>query len=109
MKLSIEGKKYETGKATPSILKLCADAEGKMSITEASTQEEVFAAGELLVDIICRFLISGTEKVPYRNITQAIVDELKPIIEDNYTFTELMGLFGEIIAEISEGKEKEGK
>lgn len=109
MKLVIEGKKYETGKASPSILKLCASAEANMNITEKSTYEEIFKASEAVTDILCRFLISGTDKVPYRNITQDMIDELKPILDDNYTFIELVGIFGDIMREVSEGKETEGK
>jgi hypothetical protein len=109
MKLTIENKKYETGKASPSILKLCAIAEKKMNISEQSTQEELFNAGDILEDILCRFLISGTNKIPYRNITQDMIDELKPIMEDNYTFIDMMGIFGDIMREISEGKEAGGK
>ena len=109
MKLVIEGKKYETGKATPSIMKLCAEAETKAATTENSTKEEIFASGDFLVDIICRFLISGTNKVAYRNITQDMIDDLKPILDDNFTFIEMMTLFSDIMQEVSEGKETGGK
>ena len=108
MQIKIEDKTYETGKFSPSILKKVLTAQKVMENADESI-DATMKAFEELAEFVCLLLIGGTEKIPYRLIKLEQIQELKPIIEDNFTFIEIVNLFTEIMKEISESVPSEGK
>lgn len=108
MKVVIEDKTYETGKFSPSILKKVIVAQKVMESADESI-DSTMKAFEELSEFICLLLIGGTEKIPYRLIKLEQIQEFKPIVEDNFTFIEIVNLFTEIMKEISESVPSGGK
>lgn len=108
MKIKIEEKNYETGKFSPSILKRVIEAQ-KVMENAGDSVEETMKAFDHLADFICLLLISGTEKIPYRLVKLEQIEELKPIIEDNFDFLEIVSLFADIMKEITGVIPQEGK
>lgn len=108
MEVKIEDKVYETGKFSPSVLKRVLEAQKSMENAEQSIESTIKAFDELS-NFICLLLISGTEKIAYRNIKLEQIKDLQLIIEDNYTFIDIVNLFTEIMKEISESVPSEGK
>lgn len=108
MIVELEGKKYETGKVSPSVIKKVAEAQNIMQGASNSVDGSIQAI-EALTSLIALMLISGTQKIPYRSITREQIDDFRPIIEDNLDFNELVGIFTQIVSEITEALPNEGK